>query len=110
MDFFKKAVPSVISGDVVLDIGTTLRESSPKLLKMRRVSLLSLGQTIDEDDRDRVHSICSMYLFGILNVRKLWDQYTHPPHTPIGYGTLQCRRPYSDLVHGDLYCERASFF
>ncbi|XP_069057619.1 protein furry homolog-like isoform X2 [Pleurodeles waltl] len=50
MDFFKKVVPSVMSGDVVLDVGSTVRESSPKLLKMRRVSLLSLGQTIDEDE------------------------------------------------------------
>ncbi|XP_069487793.1 protein furry homolog-like isoform X2 [Ambystoma mexicanum] len=50
MDFFKKVVPSVMSGDVVLAVGSTVRESSPKLLKMRRVSLLSLGQTIDEED------------------------------------------------------------
>ncbi|XP_075051504.1 protein furry homolog-like isoform X1 [Mixophyes fleayi] len=49
MEFLKRVVPSPVSGVVVLDIGGTLRESSPKLLKMRRVSLLSLGQTIDED-------------------------------------------------------------
>ncbi|XP_077158033.1 protein furry homolog-like isoform X1 [Paroedura picta] len=39
-----------MSGDVVLDVGSTIRESSPKLLKMKRVSLLSLGQTIDEEN------------------------------------------------------------
>ncbi|KAM3939588.1 protein furry homolog-like isoform 2-T2 [Leptodactylus fuscus] len=49
MDFLKRVVPSSISGEVVLDVGSTLRESAPRLLKMRRVSLLSLGQTIDED-------------------------------------------------------------
>ncbi|XP_073198196.1 protein furry homolog-like isoform X2 [Lepidochelys kempii] len=61
MEFFKKVVPAVISGDVVLDIGSTI-ESSPRLLKMRRVSLLSLGQTIDEEDQANFsHSNYSMY-------------------------------------------------
>nr|XP_003225365.2 PREDICTED: protein furry homolog-like [Anolis carolinensis] len=50
MDFFKKIVPSVMSGDVVLDVENTICESSPKLLKMKRISLLSPGHTIDEDD------------------------------------------------------------
>ncbi|XP_060134880.1 protein furry homolog-like isoform X7 [Zootoca vivipara] len=49
MDFFKKMVPSVMSGDVVLDVGSTICESSPKLLKMTRTSLLSLGQTLEGD-------------------------------------------------------------
>ncbi|XP_053314411.1 protein furry homolog-like [Spea bombifrons] len=49
MDFLKRVVPSAVSGEVVLGVGATVRESSPRLLKMRRVSLLSLGQTIDED-------------------------------------------------------------
>ncbi|XP_012811137.1 protein furry homolog-like isoform X2 [Xenopus tropicalis] len=59
MDFLKKVVPSAVSGEVVLDIGSTLRESSPRLLKMRRLSLFSLGQTIDEDhemDFQKPHS------------------------------------------------------
>ncbi|XP_042697806.2 protein furry homolog-like isoform X3 [Chrysemys picta bellii] len=61
MEFLKKVVPAVISGDVVLDIGSTI-ESSPRLLKMRRVSLLSLGQTIDEEDETNFsHSNYSMY-------------------------------------------------
>ncbi|XP_075608312.1 protein furry homolog-like isoform X7 [Balearica regulorum gibbericeps] len=50
MEFLKKIVPTVVSGDVVLDVGSTARESSPRLLKMRRVRLCSLGQTIDEDE------------------------------------------------------------
>ncbi|XP_009472511.1 PREDICTED: protein furry homolog-like [Nipponia nippon] len=53
MEFLKKIVPTV-SGDVVLDVGTTARESSPRLLKMRRVRLFSLGQTIDEDEETHV--------------------------------------------------------
>ncbi|XP_061439277.1 protein furry homolog-like isoform X3 [Rhineura floridana] len=55
MDFFKKIVPSVMSGDVVLDVGSTICESSPKLLKMRRINLLSLGQTIEEGDIHLLH-------------------------------------------------------
>ncbi|KAM6073366.1 protein furry homolog-like isoform 3-T3 [Theristicus caerulescens] len=54
MEFLKKIVPTVVSGDVVLDVGTTARESSPRLLKMRRVRLFSLGQTIDEDEETHV--------------------------------------------------------
>ncbi|KAM6132863.1 LOW QUALITY PROTEIN: protein furry homolog-like [Pterocles gutturalis] len=54
MEFLKKIVPTVVSGDVVLDVGSTARESSPRLLKMRRVRLFALGQTIDEDDETHV--------------------------------------------------------
>ncbi|KAM9286636.1 protein furry homolog-like isoform 9-T9 [Cariama cristata] len=54
MEFLKKIVPTVVSGDVVLDVGSTARESSPRLLKMRRVRLFSLGQTIDEDEEAQV--------------------------------------------------------
>lgn len=59
MEFLKKIVPTVVSGDVVLDVGSTVRESSPRLLKMRRVSLLSLGQTIDEDEE--IHDLRPQY-------------------------------------------------
>ncbi|XP_054679043.1 protein furry homolog-like isoform X5 [Grus americana] len=62
MEFLKKIVPTVVSGDVVLDVGSTARESSPRLLKMRRVRLFSLGQTIDEDEETHVlHPDYSMY-------------------------------------------------
>ncbi|XP_059700848.1 protein furry homolog-like isoform X7 [Haemorhous mexicanus] len=53
MEFLKKIVPAAASGDVV-DVGSTARESSPRLLKMRRVRLFSLGQTIDEDEETHV--------------------------------------------------------
>ncbi|KAM6346483.1 protein furry homolog-like isoform 5-T5 [Podargus strigoides] len=61
MEFLKKIVPTVVSGDVVLDVGSTARESSPRLLKMRRVRLFLLGQTIDEDETHVLHPECSMY-------------------------------------------------
>lgn len=62
MEFLKKIVPTVISGGVVLDVGSTARESSPRLLKMRRVRLFSLGQTIDEDEEtDVLHPVYSTY-------------------------------------------------
>ncbi|XP_058853378.1 protein furry homolog-like isoform X4 [Acipenser ruthenus] len=50
MDFLKRVAPAVMFGDVVLEVGSTVRDSSPRLLKMKRVSLLSMGQTIDEDE------------------------------------------------------------
>lgn len=61
MEFLKKIVPSV-SGDGVLDAGSPARETSPRLLKMRRVRLFALGQTIDEDEEAHVlHPGDSMY-------------------------------------------------
>ncbi|XP_066576040.1 protein furry homolog-like isoform X3 [Amia ocellicauda] len=48
MDFLKRVVPTVMSGDVVLDLGGATRDSAPRLLRMKRLSLLSMGQTIDE--------------------------------------------------------------
>ncbi|KAM8970261.1 protein furry homolog-like isoform 2-T2 [Sarcophilus harrisii] len=50
MDFFKKSVPTAFPGDVALDIGDNFQENSPLLLKMRRLSLFSLGKTINEED------------------------------------------------------------
>lgn len=62
MEFLKKIVPTVASGDVVPDVGSTARESSPRLLKMRRVRLFLLGQTIDEDEETHVlHPEYCMY-------------------------------------------------
>ncbi|XP_048455644.1 protein furry homolog-like [Rhincodon typus] len=49
MDFLKRVVPAVITGDVVLDVGATDCDGVPKLLKMRRLSLLSIGQTMEEE-------------------------------------------------------------
>lgn len=62
MEFLKKIVPTVASGEVDLDVGSPARETSPRLLKMRRVRLFALGQTIDEDEETHVlHPGYSMY-------------------------------------------------
>ncbi|EAW93068.1 hCG1755809, isoform CRA_f, partial [Homo sapiens] len=46
MDFLKRVVPPILSGDVVLD--TSTEESSPRLVKMKRLSSLSSEKTVDE--------------------------------------------------------------
>ncbi|XP_074180755.1 protein furry homolog-like isoform X2 [Rhinolophus sinicus] len=50
MDFLKRVVPPILSGDVVWDTRDGFQESSPRLLKMRCLSLLSSEKTIDEED------------------------------------------------------------
>lgn len=50
MDFLKRVVPPILSGDVVLDTRDSIRESSPRLLKMKRLSLLSSEKTMNEQD------------------------------------------------------------
>lgn len=63
MEFLKSLVPAVISGDggatgtattagsVTLGTGTELlpRDSGPRLLRVKRLGLLAMGQTIEED-------------------------------------------------------------
>ncbi|XP_064223017.1 protein furry homolog-like isoform X6 [Aotus nancymaae] len=60
MDFLKRVVPPILSGDVVLD--TSVQESSPRLVKMKRLSLLSSEKTIDEQGGPNFcHSNCGKY-------------------------------------------------
>lgn len=50
MEFLKSLVPAVISGDGPSDHGGALpRETGPRLLRMKRLGLLAMGQTIEED-------------------------------------------------------------
>ncbi|XP_017543392.1 protein furry homolog-like [Pygocentrus nattereri] len=52
MEFLRSLVPTVISGDgggLVEPTGLLPREMGPRLLRMKRLSLLSMGQTIEED-------------------------------------------------------------
>lgn len=52
MEFLKSLVPTVISGDgggAVESGGLLPRETGPRLLRVKRLSLLSMGPTIEED-------------------------------------------------------------
>lgn len=50
MEFLRSLVPAVISGEGAAENGGALpRETGPRLLRMKRMGLLSMGQTIEED-------------------------------------------------------------
>ncbi|XP_067370555.1 protein furry homolog-like isoform X5 [Channa argus] len=50
MEFLKSLVPGVISGEGATEHGAALpRETGPRLLRMKRMGLLAMGQTIEED-------------------------------------------------------------
>ncbi|KAM7388598.1 hypothetical protein PAMP_024763 [Pampus punctatissimus] len=53
MEFLKSLVPAVISGEGPIEHGGALpRETGLRLLRMKRLGLLAMGQTIDEDPVD----------------------------------------------------------
>ena len=53
MEFLKSLVPAVISGEGPVDhSGAVPRDTGPRLLSMKRLGLLVMGQTIDEDPED----------------------------------------------------------
>lgn len=55
MEFFKSLVPAVISGEGPSDHGAALpKETGPRLLRIKRLGLLAMGHTIDED---QVHPV-----------------------------------------------------
>uniref|UniRef100_A0A8C4H0C4 Furry homolog, like n=1 Tax=Dicentrarchus labrax TaxID=13489 RepID=A0A8C4H0C4_DICLA len=55
MEFLKSLVPAVISGEGPIEHGGAVpRDSGPRLLRMKRLGLLVMGQTIDEDPIDPV--------------------------------------------------------
>lgn len=50
MEFLKSLVPSIISGDRPIEqYGDMPRDTGPRLLHMKRLGLLVMGPTIDED-------------------------------------------------------------
>ncbi|XP_026200822.1 protein furry homolog-like isoform X5 [Anabas testudineus] len=58
MEFLKSLVPAVISGEGATEHGGALpRETGPRLLRMKRMGLLAMGQTIEEDPVDPVIEI-----------------------------------------------------
>lgn len=53
MDFLKSLVPAVISGEGPIEHGGALpKDTGPRLLRMKRLGLLVMGHTIDEDPVD----------------------------------------------------------
>lgn len=58
MEFLRSLVPTVISGDgVATEPGGSLpRETGPRLLKVKRLGLLTMGSTIEEEPQDPVLS------------------------------------------------------
>lgn len=58
MDFLKSLVPAVISGEGSTEHGgTESREPGPRLLRVKRLGLLTMGQTIEEDLVDPVTKV-----------------------------------------------------
>uniref|UniRef100_A0A3Q0T083 Furry homolog, like n=1 Tax=Amphilophus citrinellus TaxID=61819 RepID=A0A3Q0T083_AMPCI len=63
MDFLKSLVPAVISGEGSTEHGgTEPREPGPRLLRVKRLGLLSMGQTIEEDLVDPQGGLFSIVL------------------------------------------------
>lgn len=50
MDFLKRVVPPILSVDVGLDTRDSVREDSPRLLKVKRLSLVSSEKTMNEQN------------------------------------------------------------
>lgn len=63
MEFLRSLVPAAISGEGPIEHGGALpRETGPRLLRMKRLGLLVMGQTIEEDPVEPIESdpeICS---------------------------------------------------
>lgn len=55
MEFLKSLVPAVISGEGPIEQdGAVARYTGPRLFRMKRLGLLVMGQTIDEDPVDEM--------------------------------------------------------
>lgn len=62
MDFLKRMIPPLLAGDVVLDTTDCFQEYSPRLVKMRRLSLLSAEKTLDEEEGSSLcHGSCDKH-------------------------------------------------
>lgn len=55
MDFLKRVVPPILPGDAILDTSESIQENFPRLLKMRRLSLVSSEKTVDQQDGTTFH-------------------------------------------------------
>ncbi|XP_058494986.1 protein furry homolog-like isoform X4 [Solea solea] len=58
MEFLRSLVPTVISGEGSTDHwGALPRDTGPRLLRMKRLGLLAMGQTVEEDPVDPVMEV-----------------------------------------------------
>lgn len=55
MEFLKSLVPAVISGESSAEqFGALPRDTGPRLISIKRLGLLVMGQTVDEDPVDHL--------------------------------------------------------
>lgn len=58
MEFLKSLVPAVISGEGSVELfGALPKETGPRLISIKRLGLMVMGQTIDEDPVDHLATI-----------------------------------------------------
>lgn len=58
MEFLRSLVPAVISGEGSAEqFGALPRETGPRLISIRRLGFLAMGQTVDEDPVDHVAAV-----------------------------------------------------
>lgn len=80
MEFLKSLVPAIISGEGPTEQdGAIPKETGPRLLRMKRLGLLVMGQTIDEDPVGEMMRVDQ----GISSSRPARSTRTHLAGTPI---------------------------
>ncbi|KAM4575147.1 protein furry homolog-like isoform 2-T2 [Fundulus diaphanus] len=93
MEFLKSLVPAVISGDGSVDHGgSSPREPGPRLLRMKRLGLLAMGQTIEENPVDpdiKEHARASSSRLANSNHSRL------KASTPVSGSVIRRRAPSS---------------
>lgn len=58
MEFLKSLVPAVISGESSAEqFGALPKETGPRLISIKRLGLMVMGQTVDEDPADHLATI-----------------------------------------------------
>lgn len=87
MEFLKSLVPGVISGEGATEhSGALPRDTGPRLLRMKRLGLLAMGQTIEEDPLDPVIEVDS----GIGPSRPARSNRTRLKGTTVSTSLVNC--------------------
>ncbi|XP_037830132.1 protein furry homolog-like isoform X4 [Kryptolebias marmoratus] len=91
MEFLKSLVPAVISGESPVEHGAALpKESGPRLLRMKRLGLLAMGQTIEEDPVDPETKVSSR----LSSSRLAWsNQIRFKASAPVSSSGIRRRAP-----------------